>query len=280
MRGRKAFLRDFCAREPMQGFRRQDDERREEAAGYDGGGNALGLPLGAGGATFVTWGLLAVNLAVWALMELSGGSDRTLVLVRFGAMYGPLIAMGEYWRLFTAVFLHAGVLHLLLNCIGLWIIGRLVEGLYGRFRFITMYLIAGLSGSALSYVFNKAVAVGASGAIFGILGALTAYFLAHRDLMGDMGRQNLTGLAVVVALNLAVGLIIPGIDNWAHLGGLAGGFAVGLALAPRYRYETVVTPFGVGRRIAGERSPGMRWLIVGVALAAIVGLVRLGDALP
>lgn len=265
----------------MQGFRRQDDERREESAGYDGGGNALGLPLGAGGATFVTWALLAVNLAVWALLELNGGSDRTRVLVRFGAMYGPLIAMGEYWRLFTAIFLHAGVLHLLLNCIGLWIIGRLVEGLYGRFRFITIYLIAGLSGSTLSYVFNKtAVAAGASGAIFGILGALTAYFLAHRDLMGDMGRQNLTGLAVVVALNLAVGLIIPGIDNWAHLGGLAGGFAVGLALAPRYRYETVVTPFGVGRRIAGERSPGMRWLIVGVALAAIAGLVRLGDALP
>ena len=122
--------------------------------------------------------------------------------------------------------------------------------------------------------------MGASGAVFGILGALTAYFLAHRDLMGDMGRQNLTGLAVVVALNFAVGLIIPGIDNWAHLGGLAGGFALGLALAPRYRYETVETPFGVGRRIAGQRSPGIRWLVAVVALAAIVGLVRLGDALP
>ncbi len=263
----------------MQEFRRQDDYR-EESAGYDNGGGGFGLPLGASGATFATWALLAVNLAVYALLELSGGSDDMRVLLRFGAMYGPLIGAGEYWRLFTAIFLHSGILHLLFNCVGLWIIGRLVEGLYGRFRFIAIYLIAGLSGSALSYVFNKTAAgVGASGAVFGILGALTAYFLAHRDLMGDMGRQNLTGLAVVVALNFAVGLIIPGIDNWAHLGGLAGGFALGLALAPRYRYETVETPFGVGRRISGQRSPGMRWLVAVVALAAIVGLVRLGDAL-
>lgn len=269
----------------MRRFQRQDDERREEAAGCEcpecRGGGSLGLPAGASGAAAVTWALLAVNLAVWLLMELSGGSGRTTTLIRFGAMYGPLIGMGEYWRLFTAIFLHAGILHLVLNCVGLWIIGRLVEGLYGHFRFIAIYLIAGLSGSALSYVFNKAaVAAGASGAIFGILGALTAYFLAHRGLMGDMGRQNLTGLAVVVALNLAVGLIIPGIDNWAHLGGLAGGFVVGLALAPRYRYEIVATPSGLGRRIAGQRSPGMRWLIVGVMLGAIAGLVWAGGALP
>lgn len=268
----------------MQRFQQQDDWRQEDAARCEcpecGGGRSLGLHLGAGGSTFVTWALLAVNLVVWLLMELSGGSRDMDVLVRFGAMYGPLIGMGEYWRLFTAIFLHAGILHLLLNCIGLWIIGRLVESMYGHFRFITIYLIAGLSGSALSYVFNKtAVAAGASGAIFGILGALTAYFLAHRDLMGDMGRENLTGLAVVVALNLAVGLIIPGIDNWAHLGGLAGGFVVGLALAPRYRYEIVATPSGLGRRIAGQRAPGMRWLIVGVMIGAIAGLVWVGGAL-
>lgn len=240
-----------------------------------------GLP-GADSRIVVTWALLAVNIAVWGAMEVVGGSSIDPdVLQRFGAMYGPLVAAGEYWRLFTAMFLHAGITHLLFNCFGLFIFGRLVEGVYGYYRFGAIYVMAGLSGGVVSYMFNKTViAVGASGAIFGVLGALMAYFLVHRNALGDMGRRNLTGLAVVAALNLAIGLIIPNIDNWAHLGGLGGGFVVGLVLAPLYRYQIVETPFGVVRRNVSKLPLGGRWLIVPVVLALLAGLVWVSGSNP
>ena len=165
-----------------------------------------------------------------------------------------------------------------MNCLGLWIFGKLVEGVYGVNRFIALYLIAGLSGSALSYIFNRdAIAAGASGAIFGVLGALAAYFLAHRDLLGDWGRRNFMSLAVVAVINLAIGALWPGIDNWAHLGGLLGGFLTGIALAPRYRYETIPAPFGGNlRRIAGKAPLGVRWLTIPAFAIAIAAMVWFG----
>ena len=236
----------------------------------------LTLP-GADGRVVVTWLLLAVNIGVWLLMQLAGGSTNSDVLLRFGAMFGPLIAAGEYWRMFTAMFLHVGVLHLFFNCFGLLIFGRLVEGVYGNLRFSLIYVLAGLSGSALSYMFNKtAIAAGASGAIFGILGALAAYLLVHRSALGDMGRRNLTSLAMIAALNLGIGLIIPNIDNWAHLGGLVGGFLMGLALAPRYRYFILGTSLGTERRIVGKMPLRARWLAVPAFAAALAALVWFG----
>ena len=256
----------------MQQFEDDDPRRETDEASLDAG---FMLP-GADGRVVVTWLFLAVNILVWLLMQLIGGffNEDVDLLLRFGAMFGPLIATGEYWRFFTAMFLHAGPIHLFFNCFALFIFGRLVEGVYGNARFTTIYLLAGLSGGALSYMFNRdAIAVGASGAIFGILGAFAAYFVAHRDTLGEMGRRNLTGLATIAAINLAIGLLIPNIDNWAHMGGLAGGFVMGLALAPRYRYELIDTPLGAVRRIAGQIPIGARWLAVPafvVLLAAVV----------
>ena len=251
----------------------RDDPLRENAPQSPSG--ALALP-GADSKVFVTWLLLAINIAVWLLMQFVGGffNNDVDLLLRFGAMFGPLIAAGEYWRLFTAMFLHAGILHLFLNGFALFIFGRLVEGVYGNLRFTLIYLLAGLAGGVLSYMFNRtAIAVGASGAIFGILGAFAAYFVVHRHALGEMGRQNLTGLAVIAAINLAIGLAIPGIDNWAHFGGLVGGFVMGFALAPRYTYELIGTPYGVVRRIIGRRSIGIRWLSVPTFAALLLGLV-------
>ena len=247
----------------MQQFEQEDPQREGDQAGFTGG---LTLP-GADGKIVITWLLLAINVVVWLLMQLIGGflNQDVDLLLRFGAMFGPLIATGEYWRFFTAMFLHANLLHLFFNCFALFIFGRLVEGVYGYTRFTAIYLLAGLSGGVLSYMFNKtAIAVGASGAIFGILGALAAYFVVHRNTFGEMGRRNLTGLATVAAINLAIGLLIPNIDNWAHFGGLAGGFVMGLALAPRYVYELIGTPLGVIPQIVTQRRVGARWLAVPV----------------
>ena len=256
----------------MQRFEDSEPPCESERASPDTG---FMLP-GADGRVVITWLFLAVNILVWLLMQLIGGflNQDVDLLLRFGAMFGPLIATGEYWRFFTAMFLHANLLHLFFNCFALFIFGRLVEGVYGSARFTAIYLLAGLAGGVLSYMFNKtAIAVGASGAIFGILGAFAAYFVVHRNTLGEMGRRNLTGLATIAAINLAIGLFIPNIDNWAHLGGLVGGFVMGLALAPRYRYELIDSPFGAVRRIAGQLPIGARWLAVPafvVLLAAVV----------
>ena len=256
----------------MQRFEDSEPPRESERASPDAG---FMLP-GADGRVVITWLFLAVNIAVWLLMQLIGGflNQDVDLLLRFGAMFGPLIATGEYWRFFTAMFLHANLLHLFFNCFALFIFGRLVEGVYGNARFTAIYLLAGLAGGVLSYMFNKtAIAVGASGAIFGILGAFAAYFVVHRDTLGEMGRRNLTGLATIAAINLAIGLFIPNIDNWAHLGGLVGGFVIGLALAPRYRYELIDSPFGAVRRIAGQLPIGARWLAVPAFVALLAAVV-------
>ena len=206
----------------MHQFEHKDPQRDSEQTSLAKG---PALP-GADHRVVITWLLLAVNILAWLLIQLVSGflNQDVDVLLRFGAMFGPLIATGEYWRFFTAMFLHANLFHLFFNCFALFIFGRLVEGVYGQHRFTIIYLLAGLSGGVLSYMFNRtAIAVGASGAIFGILGAFAAYFLVNRDALGEIGRRNLTGLITIAAINLAIGLLIPNIDNWAHLGGLAGG---------------------------------------------------------
>ena len=195
---------------------------------------------GAGRKPFVTWGLLAAILLVWGAVELGGGSGDSSTLIAFGALQASAVAAGDYWRLLTAMFLHSGVWHLGLNCAGLFILGTQAEKVYGHVRFSAIYLLSGLGASAFSYALNlsraeNAVGVGASGAIFGLLGALAAFFLANRDKLGDMGRRSFTALLILAGVNLAFGLAIPGIDNYAHVGGFAAGALLGLAFAPDYK---------------------------------------------
>ena len=243
-----------------------DDSQRSQAPPY-----GLSLP-GMERRTVVSWGLLVINVAVWAAMERSGGSEDQEVLLRFGAMFGPLIANGEYWRLFTAMFLHVGFMHLLFNGIGLLIFGRMLERIFGHYRFATIYFLAGLSGSVASYSFNPAViGAGASGAIFGVLGALAAFFLIRRDVLGDVGRQYRSGLALIVLINLAFGFFVPGIDNWAHLGGLGGGLVLGFALSPNYRDEVLGEETAEAPRASRQGIPaGRLWVVLAVAVALTV----------
>ena len=216
----------------------------------------------------VTWALLAANILAWAAAREAGGSDDRQVLLDLGAMFGPLIADGQYWRLFTAIFLHVGLLHLAFNGFGLAIFGSIVEGAYGHARFALIYLVAGLSGSVASYMVNStAVAAGASGAIFGVLGALAAYFAAQRNVFGETARRSMIGVLILAVLNLAFGFVIPGIDNMAHLGGFAAGLAMGFALAPSY--TVVVSAFGASVVRTDSRRLPRRWWIVPIAVAVL-----------
>jgi rhomboid protease GluP len=213
--------------------------------------------------------LLAANAVVWLAASAAGDTRDPQVLVDFGAMFGPLIVGGEYWRLFTAMFLHAGLAHLVMNGLGLLIVGRLVEKSYGHIRFLVVYLLAGLFGSVASFGLNSvAVGAGASGAIFGILGALVAFFVVHRDIFGKEGRQSLVGVLMVIGLVLASGIQTEEVDNWAHLGGLLAGFFIGLAISPHYKPVAVAA--GAYHVLVNTRSLASRWWVVPVSAVLLV----------
>ncbi len=156
------------------------------------------------------------------------------VQLLWGANFGPATQDGEWWRLATAMFLHFGVMHLLLNCLSLWEAGQLVERMYGRWRFVTIYLIAGLTGNLLSLVLqgNQAVSGGASGAIFGVYGAALIYLWRERAVISAREFKWLFGGGCVFSIiTIALGFIIPGIDNAAHIGGLIAGVLVSIVLS-------------------------------------------------
>lgn len=180
--------------------------------------------------------LVAINVAVFIAMAFDGAGilkPEGDVHVRWGSNFGFLTASGEWWRLFTSMFLHFGIIHVAFNMAALWDIGRIVERLFGNRTFLAAYLLAGISGSTLSLLWHPAVnSAGASGAIFGVFGMLAGY-LVHRDLgVPPTIMKRHWGIALpFIGYNLFIGATVPGIDNAAHLGGLAAGFVMGYALA-------------------------------------------------
>ena len=174
----------------------------------------------------VVFTLLVINVSLWVLQSFAPQLQLT---ERFAA-FGPSIAAGEWWRLITPMFLHDphGFLHIGFNSYALFLFGPHVEQTFGRIRFLTLYLIAGFTGSALSYAFGSCrPGVGASGAIFGVLGALFV-FLYHRR-RSQFVREFMKNIVILIVANLVFGFLFPNIDNIAHLGGLVGGASLGFA---------------------------------------------------
>jgi rhomboid protease GluP len=160
-----------------------------------------------------------------------------------------LINQGQYWRLVTAMFLHGGLLHIFFNGYALFILGPETERIFGTLRFLALYFVAGLAGSVASYAFSPDPSVGASGAIFGLVGALGMFFYLSRDVLGDAGRAQLQSMIFIVVINLAIGFGASGvIDNYAHIGGLIGGILAGVLLAPRYVIDHRLYPPVVARQ--------------------------------
>lgn len=189
-----------------------------------------------------------------------GGVEPSLpALFQLGAMESSAVASGQYWRLISATFLHAGLLHLLFNAYALYLFGRFVEDTFGRARFLVIYLVSGFLASVASYAFSPPgrVAVGASGAISGLLGAFIAYNFRRRHL--SLAAGNLRWALMIIAINAVFGLTFAGVDNRAHLGGLIAGMMCG------------VLAEGVGPRSARRavQMAGFAALIlIGIALTA------------
>ena len=227
------------------------------------------------GATWVSWLLLGINIVVWLAMTAAGGSTEGEVLLAFGAKYGPAILSGEYWRLFTSMFLHIGLAHLGFNSYALYALGPEVERFFGRGRYLVIYLLSGVLSSITSYLISSNLAAGASGAIFGLVGALAAFYLHEREVLGTLGRRRLNNLISVVVINLIIGFTVPNIDNAAHIGGLVVGVLIGWMLSPAYK----VVPAGPAgpARVVDANSLARRWWVLPVALVAAVGLTLLAN---
>lgn len=174
--------------------------------------------------------LIAINVAIFALIFIIDPSLSTSTLISFGAKYDFRIVEGEYFRLITTMFLHASIPHLLFNMIALNAFGRDLEIIFGKRKFLSIYFISGIVGSMGSFIFNDAVGVGASGAIFGLLGANLYLFSinpkAYKQIYGN-------DILVLIAINLAYGFMVPQIDNSAHLFGLIGGYLTSWAIGIR-----------------------------------------------
>lgn len=170
----------------------------------------------------ITYSLIALNIVIFLLLYILGaGSEDTVTLLKFGALFKPLVQNGEYYRIITSAFLHAGLAHLIFNMYALFIIGKELESLLGKTKFSLIYLNSIILGSLASMAINSTtISVGASGALFGILGA-TFYFGYHYRVY--LGNNMNNQLLPVLLLNLLIGFIIPGIDYMAHIGGLIGG---------------------------------------------------------
>jgi rhomboid protease GluP len=212
-----------------------------------------------------SWVLLGAIGLVFVGETLAGGSTQTDVLIKLGAKYSPLIVSGQYWRLFTAMFLHIGLMHLAFNAYALVIIGTDMERLFGVGRFLAIYLLSGLFGSLASYAFSPSLSAGASGAIFGLIGALGIYFAVYRERLGRWGRARLGNIVFLIAINLFFGFINPGIDNYGHVGGLLSGIGLGWALLPRYQSDAT------GTRLVDTGSLRRYWPALALAVALLIG---------
>ncbi len=181
---------------------------------------------------YLTYAIIIANILVWLvirIISLNNGEEYGNLLELFGAKINGLILQGQYWRFLTPIFLHADEIHLALNSYSLFIIGSQVEKLYGRRSFLLIYAVSGILGNIASFAFSINASVGASGAIFGLLGAMLYFVMKRPSLLKSGFGAN---LITAVVVNLAYGFLNKQIDNYAHLGGLIGGILVTGAIYP------------------------------------------------
>lgn len=166
----------------------------------------------------ITYIIIALCVIMFII---SGGGYNIESLLLFGANYGPLVKSGDIYRLITCMFLHAGIIHIVLNMYSLYIIGPKVEDFFGKKKYLLIYLLSGISASLLSIGLNEnIISVGASGAIFGLFGALIYFGYSYRGYIGAIIKSQ---IIPIVIYNILMGFFIPGIDMWGHIGGLIGG---------------------------------------------------------
>ncbi|HEU4735078.1 MAG TPA: rhomboid family intramembrane serine protease [Kofleriaceae bacterium] len=249
-----------------------------------------------------TWLVTGALVAVSAVISLSIGDTSDIgVMLRAGGMFRDVIASGEWWRLVACVFVHVGILHLALNAAGMLILGRLAEELLGSARTIAVFAVAGVAGAVASYLASPAgISAGASGAVFGLLGAVFVEITWHRSRYRAAWKRGMWGaLAVIAVGQLAYGFLDPVIDQWAHGAGLAAGALLGVVVSPGARWSwaglqlaralalafaalVVLSGIAVARTPVADSLGGggtARHVVAGVAITAPSRWIAAGDQL-
>ena len=181
----------------------------------------------------ITYILILLNVFMYIIPILC--NKEQTILEQF-CIFGDYVRSGEYYRLLTGTFLHANIIHLFCNMYALYILGTQLESFVGKIKFLIIYIFSALTGSLLSLIFlNNGISIGASGAIFGLTGALIYFGLHYRVYLGSVVKTN---LIPIIVLNLSLGFMMKGIDNWAHIGGLIGGILCNMALGVKYKSKT------------------------------------------
>jgi len=195
----------------------------------------------------ITFILIFLNVLVYIFTAIQSEDVIDMdveILIDMGALFGPYTAQDtQWWRLGTAIFLHGGMTHLLMNMFSLYLIGRGVEQYFDTKSYISIYTFSGLIGGLLSlYMHPVSVGVGASGAIFGIFGALAGFYLAHREKIEEHSKAFMKDFAIIMGINLVLGFSIEEVDVSAHMGGLVIGFIGGFIISknPKWVHAYIV----------------------------------------
>ena len=178
---------------------------------------------------FITYVLIGILVVIYLLGIIIGENK---FIDKF-AVYGPYIReYKEYYRIITGAFLHGNIIHLASNCYALYIVGTQIERFYGKKKFILIYLFSLVCGNMLSISLSSYASIGASGAIFGLMGSLLYFGYYYRVYLGSTWKEN---ILPVIGINLLLGFLIPGIDYFGHIGGLIGGILISMALGLKYK---------------------------------------------
>jgi rhomboid protease GluP len=195
---------------------------------------------------YVTYILLALNISIF-LLQLAGefvfGFDLISIM---GMKDNASILMGQYWRLFTPMFLHGSILHLGFNMYALYIFGPGLERYYRHWRYLLLFLLSGFAGNVFSFMFTDSPSLGSSTAIFGLLAAEGVFLFQNQRMLGGVARRALYNLIFIAIVNLAIGFSSAGIDNWGHMGGLLGGAIFAWIAGPLLQREGIYPNLRVG----------------------------------
>lgn len=171
----------------------------------------------------VTFTFLGIIIAYFIIMTLNGGTTSGENLVRFGAFYPPfIIAYNQYYRFVTSIFIHIGLMHLLFNGYALYIFGTQIEKVMGSFKYLQFFLLAGIGGNIVTFLFSfNTISAGASGSLFGILGAFVYLIRHHENMISAQGKKI---IYQIIGINIIITFISPSISITAHFGGLVIGY--------------------------------------------------------
>lgn len=219
-----------------------------------------GLPLHP---VVLTWAFLIINVVVF-VVDVQSGFQLTILGLRDNAA----LASGDLWRLITPMFLHGSVLHISLNSWFLYVVGRQLERPLGTLRFAMVYVIAGVAGVLAGYAFSQYRSLGASGALFGVMGALLIFIYRNQKILRN-SRQSLMQVLQVIGINIVLGLLISNIDNWGHIGGLIGGIAMGWFAVPLYE---VKRDYRMMPSVVDSSNRVLAWLALGGCLLVLAAL--------